>query len=165
MTKAILILFFALILSAGITSLCDDAKTEINTADTTIESIAISESAEIKIQYFAYYFYGDRRCVTCKKLEAYASEAFTGAFEKELADSVLVWTPINFDREENKHFIDDYELYTKALVLSRVENGKEVVFKNLDQIWLRVSDKEDYIDYVQSQTRQFMDAVTEQDNK
>jgi hypothetical protein len=106
--------------------------------------------------FIASYFHGDVRCPTCIKLESYSGEALQTGFEKELKDSALIWRSVNWDQEENKHYVDDYKLFTKALILSRVRDGKEVAWVNLDSIWTLVGDKELYIKYVQDQTRAFI---------
>jgi hypothetical protein len=110
---------------------------------------------------FASYLHGNRRCPTCLKLEAYSEEALRAAFKEELEDSVLIWRTINYDEKENEHYLKDYSLYTKALILSRVKNGSEVEWKNLDKIWEKVGNKEEFLKYVQEETRAFLDKETE----
>jgi hypothetical protein len=95
-----------------------------------------------------YYFYGDKRCVTCKKLEGYAKEALETYFSQQLASGEVVWMPLNTDLPENSHFVKDYELVTKSVVLSKVKDGKEISWQNLDKIWDKVADKDDYLSYI-----------------
>jgi hypothetical protein len=106
----------------------------------------------------ATYFHGDRRCATCRKLEAYSREALETGFAEELGESTLVWRTVNYDRAENKHYLKDYGLFTKALILSRVAGGEEVGWKNLDKIWKLVGNKDNFIKYVQGETRQFIES-------
>ena len=122
-------------------------------ADTTISHKDNSNRGEY---FVAYYFHGDKRCATCKKLEAYSGEAFESGFQKELKDSLLIWKPVNYDERENKHFINDYNLYTKTLILSKIKDGEEVEWKDLDRIWKLVGNKDKYIEYIQSETRNFI---------
>jgi|GEM_PF-591104 len=110
---------------------------------------------------FASYLHGNRRCVTCRKLEAYSEEALKTGFEEELADSALIWRTVNYDQKENEHYLKDYSLYTKALVLSRVKDGSEVEWKNLSKIWELVGDKDEFLKYVQEETRAFLDKETD----
>jgi hypothetical protein len=128
----------------------DVAKTD------TIQKV-MTDSLAAKDIVYASYFHGDRRCPTCMKLEAYSSEAIQSGFEKEVKDSLLVFRTVNWDREENAHYIDDYKLFTKALILSRVRDGKEIAWTNLDSIWQYVGDKETFIKYVQAHSRAFID--------
>ncbi|MFH1724925.1 MAG: nitrophenyl compound nitroreductase subunit ArsF family protein [Elusimicrobiota bacterium] len=109
----------------------------------------------------AYYFHGATRCVTCKKLEAYSEAALRSAFPKELEAGVLEWRTVNIDEPENKHFIKDYQLFTKSLVISRLEEGEQVDWKNLDRIWKLVGDKDAFAEYVRSEVRLSLEPETE----
>ena len=104
----------------------------------------------------AYYFHGSFRCPTCRKLEQYAKEAIENNFKKELGEGVLIFKAVNVEEKENEHFVNDYQLYTKSLVLSLVKNDKEVKYKNFDKIWEYVGNKTEYIDYVKSEISNFM---------
>jgi hypothetical protein len=73
-----------------------------------------------------------------------------------LADSTLIWGTINYDQKENKHYLKDYNLFTKAVILSRVKDGNEIEWKNLDRIWDLVHDKERFLKYIQKETEAFL---------
>ena len=117
----------------------------------TVEKQAISDDV-----VFATYLHGTLRCATCRKLEAYSEEALKTAFEEELNDSSLIWRVINYDEKENEHYLKDYSLYTKALILSRVKDGSELEWKNLSKIWELVGNKDEFLKYVQDETRDFI---------
>jgi len=107
-------------------------------------------------QVIVYYFHGDMRCPTCHKLETYAKEALDTYFADELASKALVWKVVNVDKPENRHFIQDYKLVTKSIVLSETTDGKESRWKNLDLIWQKVGDKESYLQYIQASIFKFL---------
>jgi len=117
-------------------------------------------AAPEKTQIIAYYFHGDQRCATCIKLESYSREALEDGFEEKMGDSTIVFTMVNYDQKENKHYIDDYKLYTKALILSKVSGGKEIEWVNLDKIWQLVRDKDKYLEYVRTETENFMNKTS-----
>ena len=119
--------------------------TQQNKADPPI--IATANEAQ-SMQLIVYYFHGDMRCPTCHKLESYAKEALDTYFAGEVASKNIVWKVVNIDKSENRHFIQDYKLVTKSVVLSELVDGKEVGWKNLDQIWQRVTDKNNYLEYI-----------------
>lgn len=104
----------------------------------------------------AYYFYGSIRCATCRRLEAYAREALESGFPQELARGRLEWRPINVDRPENKHFISDYQLRFRSLVLAQRHDGQQKQWKNLEEVWKLVNDKDAYIAYVQREAREYL---------
>ncbi|MDD5129437.1 MAG: nitrophenyl compound nitroreductase subunit ArsF family protein [Candidatus Omnitrophica bacterium] len=101
-------------------------------------------------QVIAYYFYGSMRCSTCHKLEQYSREAIANNFKGELSSDRLVFKTVNVEENGNEHYMKDYQLYTKSLVLSLVKEGKEIKWKNMDKIWERVGNKQGFIDYVKS---------------
>ena len=121
-----------------------------NTEQIMPSSIAKTQSEDVQQdnQLIVYYFHGDQRCPTCHKLETYAKEALDAYFADEIASKKIVWRVVNVDRTENSHFVQDYKLVTKSVVLSEVANGKEVGWKNLDQIWQKVRDKDSYLQYI-----------------
>jgi hypothetical protein len=53
----------------------------------------------------------------------------------------------------NEHFIKDYQLYTRSLVVVDESNPKR--FKNLDKVWQLVRDKPAFLKYVQDEVRAF----------
>jgi hypothetical protein len=150
MIIAFQVLFIALVSSA------QDLSAESSGKDAAADSVAKSEPQNDSDLVIAYYLHGNRRCATCRKLEAFSTEAMQEGFKKELSDSLLVWRVVNYDQKGNEHYIKDYSLYTKALILSRVRNGREVQWKNLDKIWELVGDREKFIAYVQEETRTFL---------
>ncbi|MFH1688249.1 MAG: nitrophenyl compound nitroreductase subunit ArsF family protein [bacterium] len=134
--------------------------------DTTASSVVpadnLADSLQVATSYIvAYYFHGNRRCATCLKLEEYSQEALTAAFDEQLKSGALVWRPVNYDEDENQHFIEDYQLYTKAVILSRVEGDMETGWTNLDKIWELVSDHDKYVTYIQEETQAFMSPKTD----
>ena len=68
----------------------------------------------------------------------------------------LIFKAVNVEEKGNEHFVNHYELYTKSLVLSLVEDDKEIKYKKLDKIWEYVRDKTKYADYVKSEINNFL---------
>lgn len=108
------------------------------------------------VKIIAYYFHGNARCPTCHKMEQYTKEAIEENFKDELVNSLLVFKAVNIDEKENEHFVDDYQLYTKTLIISRVENGKEIQHKNLTKIWEYVRDKKKFFNYVTTEINNYL---------
>jgi len=104
-------------------------------------------------QMVVYYFHGTSRCQTCRTIEAYAEETVKATFAAELANGQLIWKPMNVDEAQNEHFVQDYQLFTRSLVLVDGTNPKR--FKNLDKVWALVRDKPVFQKYVQDEVRAF----------
>lgn len=115
-------------------------------------------SAETAGQVVAYYFHGNSRCATCRAIEQYSHEAITTGFQDDLANGRIEWRVVNTDEQENAHFIDDFQLVTKSLVLAEVRGEEVVRWKNLDKVWRLVRDQEGFAAYVQEETSAFLDA-------
>lgn len=115
-------------------------------------------SAEDKpaIRVVAYYFHGAFRCPTCHKLEQYAKEVIEADFKDALASGNLEFKVVDVEDKENEHYVNDYQLYTKALILSLVKDGKEIRSKNLEKIWEYVGNKQKYYDYVKNEVADFL---------
>jgi hypothetical protein len=67
---------------------------------------------ELKIR-----FHSTSRCTTCRTIERYSKEAIDKYFVDELKNGILEFKPVNVDEPENRHYIQDYQLYTRSLVL------------------------------------------------
>ena len=120
---------------------------------------APSPLTDVKAQnsrVIAYYFHGTFRCSTCRTIEEYSHDAIQTYFAKELGNGKLEFRPVNVEEPENKHFIQDYQLVTRSLVLSLVSDGKEMKWKNLADVWKLVRDKEKFYQYVKDEVAIFL---------
>jgi hypothetical protein len=105
----------------------------------------------------AYYFHGTQRCHTCLTIEAYTGAAIQAGFGDELASGRLEWRVVNIDEPENEHFVRDFGLTTRSVVLVEIRDGKPAAWRNLDQVWELVSYEQEFTEYIQAQTRDFLD--------
>lgn len=106
--------------------------------------------------FVVFYFHGNVRCATCKKIEAYADEAIHSGLAESLEDGALAWRVVNIDEPENRHFVQDFQLLTRSVVLAEFRGGEVIRWENLDKVWQLVRSKDLFVDYVQSETRTFI---------
>ncbi len=102
-----------------------------------------------------YYFRTNVRCVKCKKFESYTQQVIDNQFFEEVKSGELEWKVVNVEDPGNQHFINDYRLVTKSIVLSKVKDGKERNYKNLDKIWALVDDETAFKDYIRDEITEF----------
>ena len=107
----------------------------------------------------ATYFHGDVRCATCLKLEAYAKEAVESAFPEAIARGEVEFRAVNVDRPENRHFIEDFQLTNKTVVVTEELDGKVERHVKLDDVWRLVGNHDAYLLYVQDAVRAYREHV------
>ncbi len=123
---------------------------------TSADPLSFAAENMPKDKVIAYYFHGTFRCPTCRKLERYSKEAIETYFKDALLSGKLEYEVVNVEDKGNEHYTSDYQLYTKALVLSLVKGGKEIKWKNLEKIWEYVGNKQRFIDYVNAGVADFL---------
>jgi len=94
-----------------------------------------------------YYFYGKPRCTTCMKIENYTKSAVTSMKDKD-----VIFKGIDMDNSVNGAMVKKYNLFTKSVVVSKMKNGKEQ-WKNLDKIWLKVGNEQDFKNYITTEIK------------
>jgi hypothetical protein len=81
-------------------------------------------------------------------------------FKKDIESGKINLQCLNIEDSNNRHFVEKYSLVTKSIVLSRQKNGEEVKWKNLDQIWTRVHNENDFKHYVISEIQKMLETST-----
>jgi hypothetical protein len=105
------------------------------------------------------YFHGTFRCFSCRRIEQLTTIAVEEGFSKEIKNGLVEMKVINVDKPENKHFIKDYQLYTKSVILSDCADGKEVRWKNLQRIWELFRNEKAFVGYIQKELRNYLEGT------
>lgn len=106
----------------------------------------------------ATYFHGNVRCATCRKIEAYSKEAVAAGFPKEMEGGIVVFQAINTDQKENQHYVQDYKLMMKSLIIADEKDGKVVAWVNLPKIWTLTGNQDEFMAYVREAVQVYLDA-------
>ena len=126
----------------------------------TGETGAAEKDAKIsseRARIIVYYFHGTYRCPSCTKIEKWSYEAIKHSFLKALKEGRLLWKPVNVDKPENRHFVKEYSLFTKSLIITEVKGEKQTKWKNLDKVWRLLGDQEKFSAYVTQEVKNYMD--------
>ncbi|MBD3234085.1 MAG: hypothetical protein GF315_10230 [candidate division Zixibacteria bacterium] len=115
----------------------------------------IEEVAPYKL--VAYYFHSNVRCPSCIKIENYSQEAILTNFRSEIDAGLVEWRMVNTDEPENTHYIGDYNLFTKSVVIVEYKDGEQVRWKNLEKVWELLDDKQAFQDYVSGEIKQYLE--------
>ena len=107
----------------------------------------------------AYYFHTNTRCSTCVKIEQYSHEAIEQGFPNELKNGTLEMRVVNYEQPENRHFIQDYKLVSKSLVLVNTVDGKQTKWTNLKLVWQLTGHKDAFLNYVRKEVRGYLSSM------
>lgn len=126
---------------------------------TTPTPTAASEGAAATLPdsgVVVFYFHGHARCVSCRYMEAYTEEAVVGGFGEQLASGEVSYRAVNVQDPTHKHFIHDFKLTNKGVVIAELVNGEATRYTNLAMVWRLLRNKEAFISYVQEETLAFL---------
>jgi hypothetical protein len=104
----------------------------------------------------ACYFHVTARCTTCRMIQAYTEEALTVGFHDALASGDLEFRPVNIQRPENRHFVQDYQLYARSVVIARFSDGRQTEWKNLENVWDLMESKPAFVSYFRRHVREYL---------
>ncbi len=104
------------------------------------------------------YFTTDVRCPNCRKIEALSRESVSTRFPEEFKSGRVVFRVVNTDRPENKHFLDDYKLVSKTVIVSQRKDGKEQDWVNLQDVWLKLDEPAAFDAYVGDTVKRYLGA-------
>lgn len=121
-----------------------------------------SPQPQPKEQVVVYYFHGTYRCPSCTTIEQYTRETIQHEFAPDLQAGRLAFLAINVEEPENAHFIQDYKLFTKSVIVSQVSAGKEQHWQNLGKVWELLQNEQAFKAYVQQEVTA---ALTPQEQK
>jgi hypothetical protein len=119
-------------------------------------SVEINSTPSQKSYVKVVYFHGKKRCTTCEKIEKYSQESVKKNFSKQLKSGKVKWAIIDFDKKENKHYLDDFALFNQSLVIIKYENGKQKVWKNCTKIWQLTDDEKKFKKYVKDEVNEYL---------
>ncbi len=131
----------------------------VNPAPTPQSSIASKDQSAKPAKIMAYYFHATARCTSCRTIEKYSLEVITSKFKKELDSKFLEWQSINIEEQPNKHYVQDYQLKSMSLVLVKKDTNGQTSWKNLEDVWHHLDDKQAFYSYVDTELRHMMGQI------
>lgn len=127
------------------------------------QPVAVQKQSETSApaKVVAYYFHGNYRCPTCRKIEALTTEAIQTRFADDLKNGRVELKVINIEESANEHYVQDYQLASRSVVVARYEGGNQKDWKRLDAVWQLTGDKEAFIRLVQDETTALLKGKSE----
>ncbi len=102
------------------------------------------------------YFISGGRCQNCRKIEALARETAEMDFKQALEDGRLVFRIIDVDEAGQGHYVDDYQLTAKTVVLSHLVDGKEAEWANMSKVWEYLGEPQAFHAYLADQIEKYL---------
>jgi hypothetical protein len=119
---------------------------------------ATEASAKVSVpadRVVVMYFHRTNRCPTCLKMGSYSEEAIRAGFEQEIKSGKVEFHFINFQDKKNEAVTKGYEVSGPTLIVAQVVANKVKEYKTLSEMWTKVGDKAAFIEYVQSNVKDY----------
>ncbi len=136
----------------------EDPLTDSGPSD--VNGVRIDQTVQIDSGVVVYYFHRQVRCTTCNTFETYTRQVLDGSFSEAQAAGSMQLVSVNYETSEDEHFVEDFQLTSNSVVLVRLEAGKAIEWKNLDQIWDLVKDAPAFSSYIQKEIQAFVAGAT-----
>ena len=127
----------------------------LKTVDSAKAENIKSEKAAKEHQVVFYYFHRNVRCHTCTQFEQWVRQIIKDDFGKENA---LILEVVNVDKEQNAHFIKEYNLYGPEAVISDQSGKKEIRWTNLPKIWDYSQDFMQFREYIIKSVQEYLNS-------
>ncbi|MCU0846517.1 MAG: nitrophenyl compound nitroreductase subunit ArsF family protein [Spirochaetes bacterium] len=121
-----------------------------------LSSAISAQAAAGDKKIIVYYFHGDFRCQTCLRIEELTKKAVNDGFKNEMVSSKIELKIINIDKPGNNHFVNDYNLKTKSVIISEFTGSKQVRWKNLPGIWNYHDNESSFIRYIRDEVKGYL---------
>ncbi len=86
-------------------------------------------------QVVVYYFHRKFRCQSCGILESTLQNTVRTRYADQFGAGRLAMCVVNLDDPANRHYLDQFELFSNSVVIVRKKDGTVARFKNLESIW------------------------------
>jgi hypothetical protein len=122
-------------------------------APAVFEDTPIPETARVVV----YFFSTGKECTTCEQIPQYTKATLERNFAPALASGALVYRAIDVDLPQHEHYLNEYKIYTKSVVVELRDRGKLVRWENLEKVWDLVYDEAGFEAYVRDAVRAMLE--------
>ncbi|WP_182864874.1 nitrophenyl compound nitroreductase subunit ArsF family protein [Stieleria mannarensis] len=105
----------------------------------------------------AMYFHRTERCPTCKMMGSYSEEAVKKGFPEQVKNRSVEFRTIDFQQPKNAKLAEAYKVKGPALIIADVEDDRVTEYKDLKDIWVKVRNKPEFLEYVRTSIQAYLD--------
>jgi hypothetical protein len=102
------------------------------------------------------YFHRTQRCPTCLRMGGYSEEAITTGFAQQLKSGKVGFYYIDFQDPKNEAISNGYAVAGPTLIVAKIAGDKVLAYKNLKEMWAKSCDKQAFVDYVQTNVKEYL---------
>lgn len=102
------------------------------------------------------YFISGERCENCRTIEALAKETVAREFAADQAAKRVVFRVVDTGAPGHAHFVSDYQLSSKMVVLSHRVDGKETEWRAMEKVWDLLDDPDGFRNYLTEGIRGYL---------
>lgn len=102
------------------------------------------------------YFTTNVRCASCLKIEELTRRSVDERFAAEQASGKVIFRVINTDEPANRHFVEEYQLVSKTVIVSESVDGNETRWVNVQEVWSLLRDETGFVDHVSQVVRGYL---------
>lgn len=103
----------------------------------------------------AMYFHRTQRCPTCLKMGSYSEEAVKKGFAEQVKKGTVEFHYVDFQDKKNAALTKGYKISGPALIVAKVKESKVAEFKDLQDIWTKVREKDEFLKYVRENVKAY----------
>jgi hypothetical protein len=103
------------------------------------------------------YFTTSFRCATCRTIEDLSRRAVQDAFAREIEAGTVVFRVLDTDEPRYAHFVEQYDLSNKTVVVSKRSSGREVEWCDQQDVWSLYDEPDSFFEYVRAPVRRYLD--------
>jgi hypothetical protein len=103
-----------------------------------------------------YYFYTSSRCASCMRIEAWTKECLEQEFGSDLKSGRIAWKPVNLEEDGNMHFVEDFKLTAKTVIVCNYRDGQPGRYADLVDVWRLLNDKGRFFQLVRTKVREHL---------
>lgn len=93
-----------------------------------------------------FYMHATIRCVTCNTIEEMTRELVDAQFGKELAEGIIHWQDVDF--QKNESLARQFDVVSSCVVVARMKGDTVADFKRLDDVWTLMNEPPAFNAYV-----------------
>ena len=107
-------------------------------------------------QVIVYYFHRKFRCQSCEVLESTLLNTMQITYSDHFGAGKLAMCIINVDDPENRHFLEQFEIFSNSIVIVEKKGGVISRYKNLESIWDVSQDRDAITQLLQTEMAGFL---------